>query len=108
MSTYHNGNRQPPYLAKNFLQDKVVFLQDKIVSSTVEAEAVEVTRRASTWSWFSKTLPTDVASPCVHCFREAGSCVSVQHAFFSCTRMRISCDAHDTPPRVQHFSAFHC
>ena len=21
--------------------------------------------------------------------------------------MRISCDAHDTPPRVQHFSAFH-
>ena len=25
---------------------------------------------------------------------------------FSCTRMRIS-RAHDTPPRVQHFSAFH-
>ena len=22
--------------------------------------------------------------------------------------MRISRDAHDTPPRVQHFSAFHC
>ena len=34
-----------------------------------------------------KTLPTDVASPCVHCFREAGSCVSVPHAYFSCTRM---------------------
>ena len=30
---------------------------------------------------------TDVASPCVHCFREAGSCVSVLHAYFSCTRM---------------------
>ena len=29
------------------------------VSSTVEA--VEVTRRASTWSWFAKKLPTDVA-----------------------------------------------
>ena len=34
-----------------------------------------------------QTLPTDVASPCVHCFREAGSCVSVLHAYFSCTRM---------------------
>ena len=31
------------------------------VSSTVEA--VEVTRRASMWSWLAKTLPTDVASP---------------------------------------------
>ena len=29
------------------------------------------------------------------------------HAYFSCTRMRISQHAHDTPPRVQHFSAFH-
>ena len=31
------------------------------------------------------------------------------HAYFSCTRMRISrvLYAHDTPPRVQHFSAFH-
>ena len=29
------------------------------------------------------------------------------HAYFSCTRMRISRHAHDTPPRVQHFSAFH-
>ena len=28
------------------------------------------------------------------------------HAYFSCTRMRFS-RAHDTPPRVQHFSAFH-
>ena len=28
------------------------------------------------------------------------------HAYFSCTRMRIS-RVHDTPPRVQHFSAFH-
>ena len=36
-----------------------------------------------------KTLPTDVASPCVHCFREAGSCVSVPHAYFSCTRMYV-------------------
>ena len=35
-----------------------------------------------------KTLPTYVASPCVHCFREAGSCVSVQHANLYC--MRIS------------------
>ena len=66
-------------------------------SSTVEA--VHVTRRTSTWSWFAKnTIPTNVASPCVHCF--PGSCVSVQHAYlyayFSCT-----------PPRVQHFSAFH-
>ena len=58
-------------------------------------------------------LPTDVASPCVHCFREAGSYVSVLHAYFSCTRMHISrvCAflvyAHDTPPRVQYFSAFH-
>ena len=34
-----------------------------------------------------KTLSTDVASPCVHCFREAGSCVSVLHAYFSCMRM---------------------
>ena len=76
-----------------------------LVSSTVEA--VDVARRASTWSWFAKNLPTDVASPCVHCFREAGSCVSVQHAYFAFTRMRISRDAHDAPPRVQHFSAFH-
>ena len=28
-----------------------------------------------------ETLPTDVASPCVHCFREAGSCVSAKHAY---------------------------
>ena len=81
------------------------------VSSTVEA--VEVTRRASMWSWVAKkTLPTDVASPCVHCFREAGSCVSgtacvsLPHA--SLYRMRLSrvracvflVYAHDTPPRV--------
>ena len=26
-------------------------------------------------------LPTDVASPCVHCFREA---ISVQHAYLYC------------------------
>ena len=31
-------------------------------------------------------------------------CVSVQHAYLYC--MRISVYAHDTPPRVQHFSAF--
>ena len=36
-----------------------------------------------------KILPTDVASLCVHCFREAGSCVSVPHAYFSCTRMYV-------------------
>ena len=69
------------------------------VSSTVEA--VEVTRRASTWSWFAEnTLPTDVASPCVHCFREAGrsSCVSV---YTACVFLVY---AHDTPPRVQHYS----
>ena len=53
-------------------------------SSTVEA--VEVTRRASICVC---QIPTDVASPCVHCFREAGSCVSVQHAYLYC--MRISC-----------------
>ena len=34
-------------------------------------------------------LPTDVAGLCVHCFREAGSCVSVPHAYFSCTRMYV-------------------
>ena len=85
-----------------------------------------------------KHLPTDVASPCIHCFREAGSCVSVLHAYFSCTRMihrlagspafraaqylsggvkghtrtaygrRESLGTRLTSPRVQHFSAFHC
>ena len=55
------------------------------VSSTVEA--VHVTRRAICGPGLPKTLPTDVASPCVYCFREAGSCVSVPHAHFSCTRM---------------------
>ena len=34
-----------------------------------------------------KTLPTDVASLCVQCFREVGSCVSVPHAYFSCILM---------------------
>ena len=51
---------------------------------------------------FSETAPLQrsstpsVVRPCV------------QSAIFtcSCTRMRIS-RAHDTPPRVQHFSAFH-
>ena len=38
---------------------------------------------------WQKTLPTEVASPCVHCFREAGSCVSVLHAYFSCMLMYI-------------------
>ena len=58
------------------------------VSSTVEA--VEVTRRASICGpGLPKTLPTDVhvASPCVHCFQEAGSCVSVLHAYLY--RIRI-------------------
>ena len=56
------------------------------VSSTVEA--VEVTRRVSICGpGLAKTLPTDVASPCVHCFREAGSCVSVPHSYFSCMCM---------------------
>ena len=43
---------------------------------------------------------------------------AVQHAYLYCMRnsrvrayvilvTRISRDAHDTPPRVQHFSAFH-
>ena len=58
------------------------------------------------WSWFANNTPTDIASPCVHCFREAGSCVSVQHAYLY--RMRFSrvracvflVYAHDTPPRV--------
>ena len=66
-----------------------------------------------------KTLPTDVASPCVHCF--PGSCVSVQHAYLYSMRICTACVfivyahayfpciyAHDTPRRVQHFSAFHC
>ena len=84
---------------------------DQILPVLSTVEAVEVTRRASVRGpGLPKTLPTDVASPCVHCFREAGSCVyacvSVPHACFSCTRMRIS-RAHATPPRVQHFSAFH-
>ena len=57
------------------------------VSSTVEA--VEVTRRASICGpGLPKTLPTDVASPCVHCFREAGSCVSVLHAYMYRIRVR--------------------
>ena len=55
------------------------------VSSMVDA--VEATRRARCSPGLPKTLPTDVASPCVHCFREAGSCVSVLHAYFSCTCM---------------------
>ena len=37
------------------------------------------------WSWL---LPTDVASPCVHCFREAGIYVYTCAAFLY--RMRIS------------------
>ena len=36
-------------------------------------------------------LPTDVTSPFVHCFQEAGSYIasrmSVLHAYFSCTHM---------------------
>ena len=36
-----------------------------------------------------KTRPTDVASTCVHCFRETSSCISVPHAYFSCTRMYV-------------------
>ena len=60
----------------NMLMSMAYLDQILLVSSTVEA--VEVTRRASTWSWFA--LPTDVASPCVHCFREAGSCLSVRTA----------------------------
>ena len=62
-------------------------------------EAVELTQRASMWSWFAKTIPTDIASTCVHCFREAGrylysmrictACVFLVHAqaYFLCTRM---------------------
>ena len=48
--------------------------------------------------------PENFSTPLV--FTVSGSCVSVQHAlpaYFSCTRMHISRDAHDTPPRVQHF-----
>ena len=52
------------------------------VSSTVEA--VQVIRRASVCGpGFPKTLPTDVASRVFTAFREAGSCVSVPHAYFS-------------------------
>ena len=54
------------------------------VSSTVEA--VEVTRGGVCGPGLPKTLPADVASPCVHCF--PGSCVSVQHAYLY--GMRIS------------------
>ena len=39
--------------------------------------------------------------------RVCTACVSVQHAYFSCTRMRVSRDARDTPPRVQHFNFFY-
>ena len=56
-------------------------------------------------SGLPKTLPTDVASPCVHCFREAGSCVSVRISRVRAYVFLVY--AHDTPPRVQHFSAFH-
>ena len=61
-----------------------------------------------------KTLPTDVASPCIHGFREAGSCVHictacvyVLHAYSRVRACVFLAYAHDTPPRVQHFSAFH-
>ena len=38
----------------------------------------------------AKTLPTDIASPCSLFSRtEAGSCVSVPHAYFSCTHMYV-------------------
>ena len=40
-----------------------------LISYTTNVEAAEVTQRANMWS---KTLTTDVASPCVHCFRKAG------------------------------------
>ena len=45
-----------------------------------------------------KTLPTDVASPCVHCFREAGSCVSALHAGFSC---RLYACIYNTPTNLR-------
>ena len=53
---------------------------------------------------FSETAPLQRSStpsvvwPCVQS--------AIFPCVFSCTRMRIS-RAHDTPPRVQHFSAFH-
>ena len=62
---------------------------DQILPVSSTAEAVQVTRRASMWSWLPKRLPTDVASPCVHCLQEASSCVSVPHAYFSCTHMYV-------------------
>ena len=64
---------------------------------------------------FSETAPLQrsstpsVVRPCVQ--SAIFPCVFLVYAHFSCTRMRISrvyIYAHDTPPRVQHFSAFHC
>ena len=58
---------------------------------------------------FSETAPLQrsstpsVVRPCVQS--------AIFPCVFSCTHMRISrlyIYVHDTPPRVQHFSAFHC
>ena len=57
---------------------------------------------------FSETAPLQrsstpsVVRPCVQ--SAIFTCVFLvyAHAYFSCIY------AHDTPPRVQHFSAFHC
>ena len=66
---------------------------DQILPVSSMVEAVQVTRRVSMWSWFAKITTyrrsSPGLSPCVHCFREAGSCISVPHAYFSCTRMYV-------------------
>ena len=68
---------------------------DQILPVLSTVEAVEEHEGRVCGPGLAKTLPTNVASPCVHCFREAGSCVSVPHAYFSCTRM-IHCQGFST------------
>ena len=64
---------------------------------------------------FSETAPLQrsstpsVVRPCVQSAIFPCVFLVYAHAYFSTRawRMRISRHAHDTPPRVQHFSAFH-
>ena len=79
---------------------------DQILPVLSTVEAVEVTRRAVLVCQ-KHYLPTFTVSEKLVAAYICTACVSVLHACFSCKRMRIS-RAHDTPPRVQHFSAFHC
>ena len=68
---------------------------DQILPVLSTVEAVEVTRRASVRGpGLPKTLPTDVASPCVFTVSEklvavyiCTACVSVLHAYLYCMRV---------------------